>query len=341
MNPMTEAQKASLNRHVKRAVGRIHDEPENIPLFIRISESDLYDWDLYTRSTLKEICYMRAGAWHEGDLRKPEKSPFKAETYQGWCYAKQETIAERVGCSPDAVNDAIKLMVADGVLIVREYKEYRNGKYVVTHYEYSINEQMVNDHKRFGERKPSGRKANKGCFKKTSDKSDGVMENHTPSQTVPNHLANWFPTTSPTGFQPPRQTVDNQLVEMADNQQSYVRSSVPEFVDGVRSLSPPPSGTHEEDSLRSSEPKEKSKSKAKAIGVGGMGSETKASPKSKPAHNLAAYLDDEEPEVVSGRTPTPAPARFGRMATFPDDDPELDGVTAPPSAPRAFDVEEA
>ena len=167
---MDPKQIVALNRRVARQRAFRGDEgsdPKDIPLFIWIGESDLYDWDVCTRALLKEIAYLSARNTLKGAFNKPKYSPFT--DYEGWCYARQEYLAQRVGCDPKTAGRKIEQMIEDKVISMRFYETHAHnhqGGYVIKHYEYKVNAEMVYAHKRTGKRKPAGRKAGTKAFKK-------------------------------------------------------------------------------------------------------------------------------------------------------------------------------
>ena len=171
--PLTKEQLKTIERRAERARARRGDEDAApLPLFIRIGESDLYDWDIMTRAVFKEVAYMQARE-ELPEQDRPPYSPFT--TYKGWCYAKQRYLAERVGTHEDTAQKALDRMERDGVLKVRRYKD----KYGRKHCEYQIIESVVDAHQRTGARKPAGRKAPKTAFKsadKSSDKFVGASD---------------------------------------------------------------------------------------------------------------------------------------------------------------------
>ncbi len=156
---MNDKQKAALDRRIDRSLARRGDEDYKLSVFIRIGESDLYDYEPTVRAVLKEIAYMAVkddikGIGHPAGRENVD--------YEGWCYAKQKTLALRVGCDEDTVQKAATRLVKDGVLHKRTYRD----KYKRLHCEYKVIESAVDARKRTGERKPAGRKAPKTAFKK-------------------------------------------------------------------------------------------------------------------------------------------------------------------------------
>lgn len=132
--------------------------------FIRVSTSDLYDFNVGRRAVLKEIAFLQV---NDEKAHTPPDSPF-AEDYVGWCWASQKYLAARVGCSERWVRDSVNLFEKDGVMETREWRD-DNG---YPHKEYHIKEDVVTVHqrKKDEERKPPkrkmGHKANSGSFQK-------------------------------------------------------------------------------------------------------------------------------------------------------------------------------
>jgi biotin operon repressor len=101
---------------------------------------------------------------------KPKGSPFK--DYEGWCFALQEYLAGRIGCSEKSVNRSIGILREDRVIDIRSRKTKRaEDGYVIEHYEYKIDQSVVDAHQRpeGGERQPSGKKAGTKAFSKKDD----------------------------------------------------------------------------------------------------------------------------------------------------------------------------
>lgn len=325
MNPMTEAQKASLNRHVKRAVGRIH-HGKDPSLYIRLAESHIYHGKPLHKALLKEVVFMRLTDLHEGDTRIPKNTPWSGDyrKYEGWTYASQKYLANRVGSKdPSYVGEVLREIEADGFLRSRSYSISGRGSQRRKQYfplEADINAKIIELGMLPEEDDEAG-----------TDNSDGEVS----PQGLSHPVAVVIPS-RPQGLNPPDRSGLTAFPQGLNPKKEALEYASEEGVRG-RLLSPPPIGVAEElPSLRSEMQKPKATptstpQKVCSVVVDGLKPETKATPKAN-GNGLAAYLDDK---------PTPAPARFGRMATFPDDDPELDGVTTQPSAPRAFVVQEA
>src|SRR5262249_41581743 len=121
---MTPKQLKSLNRSVDRAIARQGDEDYKLHLFIRIGESRLYNGKPLYKALLKEIAYLRMTDLHENDLRITKGTPWSGDyrKYEGWCYAKQEYLANRVGCDSTYANEVLKQIATDGYLKTRKYR---------------------------------------------------------------------------------------------------------------------------------------------------------------------------------------------------------------------------
>lgn len=154
--------------------------------FIRIGESDLYDWEPTRRAVLMMIAFMQCN--DEGAAAKvSEHSPFKGN-YTGWCFASQKRLAFRIGCSERWVRDCIRRFQKDGVLKVRQRVDHMGYK----HDEYSVDSEVVTAHQRgkaeeylqqdraHAPRKGGNKTANKGSFKKGNKAAS-----HRKSQPLP------------------------------------------------------------------------------------------------------------------------------------------------------------
>lgn len=124
MTKLTERQLASIKRNAQRAVGRRGDGDEKLGLFIRVAESRIYNGKPVYKALLKEVIYLRMTDLHEGDLRIPKGTPWSKDytKYEGWCYAKQEYLANRVGCKHKYANRVLMRITKDGYLKTRKYK---------------------------------------------------------------------------------------------------------------------------------------------------------------------------------------------------------------------------
>jgi hypothetical protein len=128
--PFTEKQMKSFNRSVDRAIARQDGADIKLPLFIRISESRLYNGKPVYKALLKEVVFLRMQNLRENDLRIPKGTPWSYDytKYEGWCYAKQEYLANRVGCEYTYANKALKQIAKDGFLKPRKYRG-RDGRW--------------------------------------------------------------------------------------------------------------------------------------------------------------------------------------------------------------------
>lgn len=127
---MDTKQRKSLDRHVQRVIARSGvDEDEKLSLFIRVAESNIYQGKPVLKALLKEVIYLRMTDLHEGDLRIPKGTPWSKDykKYEGWCYARQEYLANRVGCEPTYASKALKQIIKDGYLKTRRYRDKRDG----------------------------------------------------------------------------------------------------------------------------------------------------------------------------------------------------------------------
>jgi hypothetical protein len=121
---MDEKQLKSLHRSADRAVARRGQGDEKLGLFIRVAESAIYRGKPVLKALLKEVIFMRLHDLHENDTRIPKRTPWSRDyqKYEGWCYARQEYLANRVGCTRPYANQALNRIVDDGYLKSRKYK---------------------------------------------------------------------------------------------------------------------------------------------------------------------------------------------------------------------------
>ncbi len=137
-------------------------------IYIKIVESDLYDWNPGRRMTLLTIALFRVS---NEESYTPADSPF-AKDYLGWCWAAQWRLALRVGKSEEQIQRDIHQMEVDGVLKVREWDDDLGKR----HNEYFVNEGVIQKHKRPEQtadverpsRYKTKRGANKGSFSKSN-----------------------------------------------------------------------------------------------------------------------------------------------------------------------------
>jgi hypothetical protein len=298
---LTDKQLKSINTHCDRVVRR-RDEGKDPSLFIGVAESRIYDGKPLHKALLKEVIFMRMHDLHENDTRIPKNTPWSGnyKLNEGWCYASQGYLANRVGSKdPTYVCTVLGEIEKDGYLKSRSYKVpgagFRRRK------QYFALEEFI--YQRIAD---LGMLEEEESDEKGSDKSDGASplgNNQTPILDKPQPPIWINPTTS----------LDKPKPPIGINQRKYVRGSPLSSVSEYEVRVTPPKGepvvAH---APKSKEPEATPKSKANPYGVG-LKPETTPTPKPN-RHKLADYLDNE-----------PTPKRFGRMATFPDD-PELDGV---------------
>lgn len=158
---MTPEETKELVERVRKAKNR-----EVMSEFIRIGQSDLYDWQETRRAVLKEIAFLQV---NDEKTKVPDNSPFKGR-YTGWCYASQKFIACRTGCSERWVRDCVKVFEEDGVIETRTWTDHLG----YPHKEYHVIEDVVTAHQRPKEyleedrnrpQRGGNKKANAGSFK--------------------------------------------------------------------------------------------------------------------------------------------------------------------------------
>jgi hypothetical protein len=164
-----------------KRIGKADDMKEN-SLFIRVGTSTLYDYNRGVRATLKEIAFL------SGNGNKiPDGSPYT--DYVGWCWASQDYLSGRVGCSEHQINLDITRFVADGVIETRDWTD-KFGHY---HLEYRVKEDVVDANQRIEgqERKRQTSrvyKANKGSFTNENQPRrghDGITMKIIPAKSTP------------------------------------------------------------------------------------------------------------------------------------------------------------
>jgi hypothetical protein len=121
---MTPKQLSSLDRSARRAVARRGDGDEKLSLYIRVAESRIYNGKPVLKALLKEVIFLRLHDLHENDLRIPKHTPWSKDyrKYEGWCYAGQEYLANRVGCDYTYAIKVLGQIVADGYLKARKWR---------------------------------------------------------------------------------------------------------------------------------------------------------------------------------------------------------------------------
>lgn len=142
MAKMTPKQLASLNRHVQRTIARRgYDEDEKLGLYIRVAESLIYNGKPVLKALLKEVIFLRLTDLHENDTRIPKHTPWSKDyrKYEGWCYAGQEYLANRVGCEPTYASKALKKIIKHGYLKTRKWR----GKDGAWHKQYFPDEAFI------------------------------------------------------------------------------------------------------------------------------------------------------------------------------------------------------
>lgn len=137
MTKLTEKQLASINRSARRAVARRGDGDKPLSLYIRVAESRIYNGRPVLKALLKEVIFLRMTDLSENDVRIPKRTPYK--DYEGWCYARQEYLAGRVGCEYKYANQALLQIVEDRYLKSRKYK----GKDGAWHRQYFPDESFI------------------------------------------------------------------------------------------------------------------------------------------------------------------------------------------------------
>lgn len=127
---MSNRDRQELNERVRKSRNR-----EVFSEFIRLGQSDLYDWEPVRRALLREIAFLQV---NDEKTKVPQKSPFRGD-YVGWCYASQKYLAMRVGTSEDYVQHSVAVFEEDGVIEAREWTD-DNG---YDHAEYHVKEDVV------------------------------------------------------------------------------------------------------------------------------------------------------------------------------------------------------
>jgi hypothetical protein len=286
---MTDEQRKSHYKHIDRARARRGDGDKELSLFIRVAESRIYHGKALHKALLKEVIFLRLHDLHESDTRIPKGTPWSADyrKNEGWCYASQKYLANRVGSKdPSYVGEVLREIEADGFLRSRSYAIPNRGSQRRKQYfplEANINAKIIE----------LGLEADEG----SDDNSDGVLENHTGTQGL-NPSAEMVKPSRTAGLNPPARSGLSSSPQGLNPKKEALEHAYQEGVTG-RSLSSPPLGVADNQELRSLEPKEKPKSKSKAMGVGGLVVDG-ISPET---HRLLRFLDDDEPEIAAVRNP--------------------------------------
>lgn len=158
--------------------------------FIRIAQSDLYDWEPVRRSLLLQIAFLQV---NDAKTKVPQHSPFKGD-YVGWCYASQKYLACRVGTSEGYVKQCIRAFKRDGVIETREWTDHLG----YSHTEYHVIEEVVTEHQRPEDyleldrkqpRRGGNKAANKGSFKEGNQARAMVAGSRNQGSLQPNPVA--------------------------------------------------------------------------------------------------------------------------------------------------------
>lgn len=121
---LTDKQKKSLDNHIDRVLARRGDGDKELSLFIRVAESRIYHGKPLHKALLKEVIFLRLHDLHESDTRIPKGTPWSNDyrKNEGWCYASQKYLANRVGSKdPSYVGEVLREIEADGFLRSRSY----------------------------------------------------------------------------------------------------------------------------------------------------------------------------------------------------------------------------
>ena len=194
-------------------------ETGKLSLFIRIGTSTLYDWEPAVRAVLKEIAFMTVQG--EGDLMKPTAECRKDIPYDGWCWASEKYLAERVGCSERWVREAVRRFGKDGLMQFRGWRD----KFGHLHQEYHILEETVDAAQRDKELPrpkctPKARKPNAGTFSSTTQpvhkrsKATGSSARE-PQEVVPVSYRNCSPLAIGTVAREPQEVTAVEGVDVA------------------------------------------------------------------------------------------------------------------------------
>jgi hypothetical protein len=278
-------------------------EMNELSLYIRVGNSILYDYNRGVRATLKEIAFMTSNG-----RKKPEGSHF--DEYEGWCWASQIVLAERVGCSERQIAYDVEQFLADGVIETRTWHD----RWGHPHREYRVIPEVVDANQRVEgqERKrPTSRvyKANKGSFKTVKPRVENTVQTHSssPNERVTTKLA---PKMTPVEANPPAMSATSHLqsqpqpsaISATSHLQSHALSLAEIAVKGVGlvrgvdgrlegSISALPlRGIDEVNSLRSSQTKTKATPAPQGFG---LVSKTTAKPTPTPKLQTFDYLEED------------------------------------------------
>jgi hypothetical protein len=115
---MTDKQWKSLNKHIDRVVyDNTNGEAGAKSLYIRVAESRIYNGKPMHKALLKEVIFMRLHDLNESDLRIPKNTPWSNDyrKYEGWTYASQKYLANRVGSlDPSYCGEVLREIEKDG-----------------------------------------------------------------------------------------------------------------------------------------------------------------------------------------------------------------------------------
>ena len=186
--------------------------------FIRVGQSDLYDYEPVRRAVLKEIAFLQV---NDENTKVPKDSPFKGQ-YEGWCYASERFLANRVGTTEGYVRNSVALMEKDGVITTRLWHDPMG----YPHQEYHVIEEKVTEHQRaegFMEyeckapRRGGNKQANKGSFKlgnKVRATAHDSRSHRTPQPLATAHDSRMPPHS--TAVSPPHSTADSGTAVRCD-----------------------------------------------------------------------------------------------------------------------------
>jgi hypothetical protein len=128
--PMDKKQIASLQRHAERFTARHGYGDKPLPLFIRVAESKIYHGKPMHKALLKEVIYLRMTDLHKDDTRIPKGTPWSNDytKYEGWTYASQKYLANRVGSKDHTyVSTVLSEIEKDGFIETRSHSIPKKG----------------------------------------------------------------------------------------------------------------------------------------------------------------------------------------------------------------------
>jgi hypothetical protein len=276
MDKMTPAQRASFDRSIKRAVARSgNDEDEKLGLFIRVAESRIYKGQMLLKALLKEVIFLRLHDLHDGDLRIPKGTPWSKDyrLYEGWCYASQEYLANRVGCVREAANRGLKKIVKDGYLKPRKWRG-KNGSW---HKQYFPDEFAID---------AAIAELGSASSSASHDKSDGTPSDlGSPTLVTVDHVPSDLGSHGHVIVSPhPRDLRSQQVVS---------EGGAFRGVDLVRSLSTPPSGI-----VKDVTPPKQEKAKPNPVGALSTQAKKETKPKAKPNAKPTPFQRCENPDCL-------------------------------------------